>query len=108
MSKFYELNIDQSANLSHTLILTNEDGTTANIVGNTFSANAKTSYVSPNVAFSMGITVNDAPNGNISLTMTASAANVLARSYVFDLKGVSGNVVTRFLSGTATVWPSVT
>lgn len=111
MAQFAEIVIDQGVDFSEILTLTDDTtGAAMNIVGFTITSNAKTSYVSPNVAFSFVCVVNDAANGNVGLTLAGTvSANVLPKSYVFDVKVKNpANVTSRLIQGLVTVDPAVT
>jgi hypothetical protein len=110
MSNYYELNIDQGSTLSLVIELkdyfTNEP---LNLNGYQARSQIRKNYDSA-LTDSFVVTISDAANGNISMTMAASnTANLKPGRYVYDLEiEDNANTVTRVIQGIAAVSPQVT
>ena len=110
MAAYVEITIEQGANLTSTVTVSDTQGDAINL--STYSAAAqlrKSYYASTANTLSAIITGN--ANGQITLSMTAAnTANLTPGRYVYDLKITNSvdNSVTRVVEGTATVLPSVT
>jgi hypothetical protein len=111
MVAYTELFIDQGASYNNIITLT-DDVTNANInlVGYSVSSQIKKSYYSNSLKGNIVCSLTDAPNGEITLTMTAANTALLnSGRYVFDIKMVDGSAVkTRILEGILIVTPGVT
>lgn len=110
MASYAELILDQGTTFNTLLTLT--DDTTnlpINVSGYSVNANIKKSYYSINNTAVFSSTINDAPNGNVSISLSASTtANIKAGRYVYDVKITSpGNDVLRIVEGILTVTPRV-
>lgn len=110
MAQFVELEIDQGADFLADLDITNIDGTPQNVTNYIFSSSIKKSYYSSNVTSNLTVTIINAANGNVSLSLdSANTANIRAGRYLFDVKQVdAANGVTRLFEGIITVNPQVT
>lgn len=109
MGAYVELTIDQGATFSTSVDLSNDDGTAINVANYTFQSQIRKSYYSANATANLTITVLDAANGNVKLSMTpANTANIKAGRYLYDIKMTdTGGVTTRVLEGIVTVTPQV-
>jgi hypothetical protein len=106
MPSFVELYIDQGAEFTNTITLTNDTSNTAlDLTSISFSAQMRRSYYSANATNLVIQVATPATDGELSMSLAAAnTANLKVGRYVFDLKG--GNV--RYLQGIITVNPSVT
>ena len=110
MASYAELIVDQGSTFSTILTLT--DDTTnlpINVSGYSINANIKKSYYSANNTAVFTSVINDAANGNVSISLSADTSlNIKAGRYVYDVKTTStGHVVTRIIEGILTVTPRV-
>lgn len=107
---YAELTLDQGTTFETSLDLTNDDGTPINVASYVFVSQIRKSYYSSNATANLTVTITDAANGNVKLSMTsANTANVKAGRYVYDVKMTSGSgVTTRVIEGIITVTPQVT
>ena len=110
MAQFVEIDIDQGTDYSLDLGLKNDDGSSKNVVGYTFSSAIKKSYYSTNNVASFIVNTNQASTGNIILSMNAATtANIRAGRYLFDIKQTDANNLTqRLTEGIVTVNPRIT
>lgn len=107
--QYTEINVDQGADFSEILTLTDDQtGGILNITGYMVFSNVRTSYISPNVAFPLVCTINDAPNGNVSISLSAANTALYdARRYVFDVKVVTpSNTRSTLIGGILEIFPS--
>ena len=110
MASYAELIVDQGSTFSTILTLT--DDTTnlpINVSGYSINANIKKSYYSANNTAVFTSIINDAANGNVSISLSAdTSVNIKPGRYGYDVKTKStGNVVTRIIEGILTVTPRV-
>jgi hypothetical protein len=110
MASYAELIVDQGSTFNTILTLT--DDTTnlpINVSGYSINANVKKSYYSVNNTAVFTSTINDAANGNVSISISSdTSSNIKAGRYVYDVKITSpGSVVTRVIEGILTVTPKV-
>lgn len=107
---YAELTIDQGANLSSTIDLTNDDNTPIDLANTTFTSQIRKSYYSTNPTANITVTVEDAANGRVRLTLdAANTANIKAGRYLYDLKMVNeANTHIRVIEGIVTITPQVT
>lgn len=109
MAQFMEIVIDQGADYAQFITLT--DDTTGNPINvatyTNWVSNVKSSYVTSNVAFNFTITVPDAANGNVGITVVGGVtSNIIPKDYVFDVKATTpGSVKIRLVQGLVTVNP---
>ena len=110
MASYAELIVDQGSTFNTILTLT--DDTTnlpINVSGYSINANIKKSYYSVNNTAIFTSTINDAPNGNVTISISSgTSSNIKAGRYVYDVKITSpGSIVTRVIEGILTVTPRV-
>lgn len=110
MAQFIELNLDQGTDFEFDLDLMEADGTAINVTNYTFSSSVRKSYYSYTSTANMSVTIVDAANGNVLLSMnSATTSNIKAGRYLFDVKQINdANVTTRLVEGIITVLPQVT
>lgn len=110
MAQFVEIDIDQGADFTLDLGLKNDDGTSKNVVGYTFSSSIKKSYYSVNEVASFSINTTDAINGSVILSLSAAATSEIKPGrYLFDIKQVdANNKVERLTEGIVTINPQIT
>lgn len=110
MAQYVELDLDQGTDLSYNLDLTQDDGSPLNVTNFIFTSSIRKSYYSANVTANLSVTLVDAANGNVTLTMNAATtSNIKAGRYLFDVKQKdAANVTTRLVEGIITVLPQVT
>jgi hypothetical protein len=110
MAQFVELDIDQGTDFNFDLDLTNDDGTAINVTNYTFSSSIRKSYYSSGVAANLSVTIHNAANGNVVLSLnSATTSNIKSGRYLFDVKQKdSANLTTRLVEGVITVLPQVT
>ncbi len=111
MSNYYELTIDQGSTFAITVELkdyfTNDP---LNLTGYTARSQIRKDYNS-STSNNFTVSIQDAANGNISMSMTASnTSNLKAGRYVYDLEieETVSSEITRVLQGVAIVTPQVT
>jgi hypothetical protein len=108
---YAELTIDQGANLSSTIDLTNDDNTPINLTNTNFTCQIRKSYFSTNATANVTVTVESpAANGRVRLSMdAANTANIKSGRYLYDLKMIdASNNHIRVLEGIITITPQVT
>jgi hypothetical protein len=110
MASYAELIVDQGSTFSTILTLT--DDTTnlpINVSGYSINANIKKSYYSANNTAVFTSVINDAANGNVTISISSEVStNIKAGRYVYDVKISSpANVVTRIVEGIVTITPRV-
>ena len=110
MANQVELFCDQGTNFSYTLDLSNDDGTALNVAGYTFASSIRKSYYSSGVTANLSVTVLNAANGNVQLSMnSATTANIKAGRYLYDVKMVdNSNTTFRIIEGIITIYPQIT
>ena len=110
MAAYVEITIEQGANLTSTVTVSDTQGDAINLSTYSAAAQLRKSYYS-STANTLSATITGNANGQITLSMTAAnTANLAPGRYVYDLKITNSvdNSVTRVVEGTATVLPSVT
>jgi hypothetical protein len=107
---YAELTIDQGTTFESSLDLVADDGTAINVAGYVFSGEIRKSYYSSNTTANFTISVSDAANGNVLVSLnSATTSNITAGRYLYDVKMTdTSNVVTRLVEGIITVTPQVT
>jgi hypothetical protein len=110
LAAYLEITIEQGANLTSTVTVSDTQGDSVNLSTYSASAQIRKSYYSSS-ANTLVATITGNANGQITLSM--SAANTAALTpgrYVYDLIITNSvdNAVTRVVEGTAVVLPSVT
>ena len=110
MAQFIELNLDQGADFSFEMTVTNDDGSPKNVSGYIFSSSMKKSYYSSNATANLTSTIIDATNGVVRFSINAANnSTIKAGRYLFDVKQVDTlNNVSRIVEGLITVNPGIT
>ena len=110
MAAYLEITIEQGANLTSTVTVSDTQGDAVNLSTYSASAQIRKSYYSSSANTLTAIITGNA-NGQITLSMTAvNSAALTPGRYVYDLIITNSvdNSVTRVVEGTAVVLPSVT
>ncbi len=110
MAAYVEITIEQGANLSTTVTVSDTQGDSVNLSTYSAAAQLRKSYYSSS-ANTLSATITGNSNGQITLSMTAAnTANLTPGRYVYDLviTNSTDNSKTRVVEGTAIVLPSVT
>jgi hypothetical protein len=99
--------IDQGADFSTEISVTDDNGDPVNLTGYSAAAQMRRHYTSA-TAISFNATID--VTGSVALSMNAAtSANVTAGRYVYDCELTSSsNVVSRLVEGIVTVTPQVT
>jgi hypothetical protein len=107
---YAELTLDQGTTFSTNLDLIADDGTAINLTNYVFSSQIRKTFYSVNPTANIQITLVDAANGIVSLTVdAANTSNIPDGRYVYDIKiKDTSNVVSRIVEGIITVTPQVT
>jgi len=107
---YAELTVDQGSTFESTIDLVTDDGAVINVTGYTFTGQIRKSYYSTNPTANLTMTIVDAANGNVKVSMTAAnTANIKAGRYLYDIKMTdTSNIVTRLVEGVITITPQVT
>lgn len=110
MANQVELYCDQGTDFSYQLDLSNDDGSAINVANYTFSSSIRKSYYSSGVTANLTVTVVNAANGNVQLSLNAATtANIKAGRYLYDVKMVNNtNTTFRVIEGIITVYPQIT
>jgi hypothetical protein len=110
MASFLELYCDQGTDFSFTLDLTNDDGSAINVTNYQITSSIRKSYYSSSVTANLNITVLNAANGNVSLSMnSATTSKIKAGRYLYDVKMKdASNTTFRVVEGIITVYPQIT
>lgn len=106
MANKLNLNIDQGADFSTTINVTNINGMPIDLTTYTAQSQMRRHYTSSNaVSFSVSIS-----NSNIILSLNSYTSSLLSNGrYVYDVEIISSsNVVSRVVEGIITVSPNVT
>lgn len=100
--------IDQGADFSTTINLSDEDGNIINLSGFTGAAQMRKHYASV-TSYSFTVDINE-PAGEVTLSMTSNQTdNIPAGRYVYDCELTDNNDVrSRIVEGIVTVTPGVT
>lgn len=106
---YAELTIDQGTTFTASIDLAQDDETAINVASSTFTSQIRKSYYSSNPTANLTVSILDASNGKISLSLTASqTANIKAGRYLYDVKMVdSSNTTLRLIEGIVTVTPQI-
>jgi len=112
MSAWIEYSIDQGADFTSSMILTDDaTGLPMNLTNYLVFSNAKNSYDNTQTALSFTCTLPDAANGNLQISLAGTeSANVQYGRYYFDtiLKAPApSNTKTRITEGIVTIYPGV-
>ena len=110
MANQVELFCDQGTDFSYSLDLSNDDGSALNLASYTFSSSIRKSYYSSKPAANLTVTVINAANGNVQLSMnSAVTSNIKAGRYLYDVKmSDATNTVFRVIEGIITIYPQIT
>jgi hypothetical protein len=111
MAAYVELYMDQGATFSNVINLTDDvTNDVINITGYTVRSQMRRSYYSTNPSANITCTITNAANGEVTLTLPATAtANLKAGRYLFDVQTIdTSNNVVRILEGIMTVTPRIT
>ena len=105
---YAELTLNQGTTFSADISLANDDGSPINVANAVFECQIRKSYYSTDATANIVVTILDAANGGISLSLgSANTSNIRAGRYVYDLKMDLNNTVNRVLEGIITVTPQV-
>ena len=108
MAGYVPLEIEQHATFSRVITIKTASGVAQNLVGYTANTFMRRSYYSEN-SNTITTTISDAPNGQITLSMTSANSGLLTPGrYVYDVTTVGGGVTQRMLEGIVVVSPGVT
>lgn len=111
MAEYVELYIDQGADFSTTIAITDD---LTNVPGNlssiTVTGQIRKSLLSVNAYANLRCVVTSASNGELEISMTGSnTANMKAGSYFYDIKLTDAyNTSTRLIEGVIFVTPGIT
>lgn len=107
---YAELTVDQGATFESTLDLVDDDGSAINVTNYIFTGQIRKSYYSNNSTANLTISVVNAANGNVNISLNAATTtNIKAGRYLYDVKMTdTANVVTRIVEGIITITPQVT
>jgi hypothetical protein len=107
---YAELTVDQGTTFESTLDLVNDDNSAINVTNYVFSGQIRKSYYSSNATANLTITVVNAANGNVNISLNAATTtNITAGRYLYDIKMTdTANTVTRIVEGIITITPQVT
>ena len=103
------LTVDQGADFSALVDITDSTGNILNLTGYTVAAQMRKTYGSSTATNFTG-SVSNATQGKVSVSLTAVQTNALvAGRYVYDVEITSaGGTVTRVVEGQVEVTPGVT
>jgi ribosomal protein S1 len=107
---YAELTVDQGSTFESTIDLVTDDGAVINVAGYVFTGQIRKSYYSTNPTANLTLSIVDAANGNVKVSITAAnTANIKAGRYLYDIKMKdTSNTVTRLVEGVITITPQVT
>lgn len=111
MAGYAELTVDKGTTFNSVINISDETtGLAVNVSGYSFASQVRKSYYSVNATASLVCTVNDASNGNISISMSNTVTGGISPGrYVYDVRMVDKNgAVTRVIEGIMTITPQVT
>lgn len=108
MATTTNLYIDQGTDFSQTIVVKTVQGQVVNLTGGSLRSEARLSF-SSTTSYPFTVTVVDAVNGIITLSMTNEQTSLMkAGRYVYDGLFEIGDVISRFIQGIVTVNPGVT
>ena len=109
MATINNLYIDQGSTYTVTVQVFGDSINPLDLTGYNAIAQIRRNYASQNPSANFVATVSDAPNGKVSLSLTAAdTANIKYGRYVYDVEIVSGPLAFRAAEGIVTVYPQVT
>ena len=107
----YDIDIYQGQTFNLSLTLKDDQGLPISLTGQAVSGLLKTRYSDTGSLMSLGASIVSAPNGTISLNISAIDTAKLPVNYsVYDIEMIhTGNgTVTKVLAGKASIYPEVT
>lgn len=109
MAAYSEIYLEQYADFSTTINLTDDQGDAMNLVGYSASSQLRKSYYTT-TATDFTVDISNTATGEIAVSMTsANTANLSPGRYVYDVRITDGqNKSTRVVEGIATILPGVT
>jgi hypothetical protein len=110
MAVLSNLSIDQGSDFSAEIIVEDSNGDVANLTGYTGAGQIRKTYSSSTYT-AFGVTVTNAGNGLLTLTLTNAVTNGMkAGRYVYDVEitKTSNGEKTRVVEGQVTINPGVT
>ena len=111
MAAYVELYVDQGTTFNNVINITDDlTNDYVNVSGYTVTSQLRRSYYSANASANITCTITDAPNGEITLSMTAAnTALIKAGRYLFDVRTVDrASITSRIVEGIITITPRVT
>jgi len=110
MASYVELSCDQGTDFKVTLDLTDSDESLMNIASYSFASTMRKSYYSRAATANLTVTIADAANGSVALSMNAAVtANIPSGRYLYDIKMTDPyNIKSRVIEGIITVFPQIT
>ena len=109
MAGYVPLEIEQFSTFSRVITVRTANGSSQNLVGYTANTQMRRSYYSAN-ANTITTTLSDAPNGQITLSMTAANSALLTPGrFVYDVVSTSPTgIAQRLIEGIVVVSAGVT
>jgi len=108
MAGYVPLEIEAYASFSRTIVVRNIDGSAQNLVGFTANSQMRRSFYSAS-ANVITTTITDAPNGQITMSMSSSDTGTLRPGrYVYDVITSGGGITQRMIEGIVVVSAGVT
>lgn len=109
MAAYVELDIEQYADYTTTLNVTDSQGEYINLASYTASSQMRKSYFS-STATDFTVDISDSANGEVTLSMSANATvDLMPGRYLYDLVIYdSSNSSTRVIEGIVNLMPGVT
>jgi hypothetical protein len=107
----YDLEIFQGQTYALSLTLRDISGNALNLAGYTISGYLKTRYSDSGKLTDLNVAITDAPNGIVTLGISAPGTAILPVNYGFydiEMTKVSDGTVTKVLAGKASIYPEVT
>ena len=111
MAEYVELYIDQGADFSTTINITDDNtNLSLNTSGYVVTSQMRRSLLSANASETFACSVTDPANGEITMSLAASnTANLRIGTYFFDVKVYdAGDVTSRLIEGVIFVEPGIT
>ena len=105
----YNFTVEQGATFNRVLTL-QENASVMNLTGYSAASQLRSTHDSDTVVGTFSCAITDASNGQLTMTMTASATGAIEEGiYVYDTEITSSaGAVTRILQGKVTLTPQVT
>jgi len=111
MAAYVELYVDQGTTFNNVINITDDlTNDYVNVSGYTVTSQLRRSYYSASPSANITCSITDAPNGEITLSMTAAnTALIKAGRYLFDVRTVDrASITSRIVEGIITITPRVT